>query len=91
MKDGDDLWGYINTSGEFAIPPRFESSLNDYVWPFSDGLARIEVNHRFGFINHSGEFVIKARLPDATDFSDGMARVVMEGPCTYFPDGPVVR
>jgi hypothetical protein len=88
MKEGEHLWGYINTSGEFAISPRFESSLSDYVWSFADGLARIEVKDRYGFIDHSGQFVIKPQLLDASDFNDGMTRVVTEGPCVYFPDGP---
>ncbi len=88
MRTGDNLWGYINTSGEFAISPRFESSLSDYVWSFSGGLARIKVKNKFGFIDHSGQFVIKPQFPDALDFNDGMARVVTEGPCVYFPDGP---
>ena len=88
MRQGEQLWGYISTSGEFAISPRFESSVSDYVWSFSDGLARIEAKDKFGFIDRSGEFVIKPELLDANDFSDGMARVVLEGPCVYFPDGP---
>ncbi len=88
MRDGEHLWGYINTSGEFAISPRFESSLSDYVWSFADGLARIKVKDKFGFIDRSGAFVIKPQLLDAIDFNDGMARVVTEGPCVYLPDGP---
>ncbi len=87
-RNDEHLWGYINTSGEFAISPRFEWSLSDYVWSFADGLARIKVKNKFGFIDHSGAFVIQPQLLDAIDFNDGMARVVTEGPCVYFPDGP---
>ncbi|HVO99964.1 MAG TPA: WG repeat-containing protein [Bryobacteraceae bacterium] len=87
MRNGEKLWGYINTKGDFAISPRFESSLNDYVYPFSDGLAMIKVHGKFGYIDHTGAFAIPPRFPDGTSFSDGMARVVMEGPCVYFPDG----
>jgi hypothetical protein len=87
MRTGEHLWGYINTSGEFTISPRFESSLSDYIWSFADGLARIKVKDKFGFIDHSGAFVIEPQLLDAIDFSDGVARVVTEGPCVYFPDG----
>jgi hypothetical protein len=88
MREGEDLWGYINTSGEFAISPRFESSPSDYVWSFAEGFARVEVKGKFGFIDHSGAFVIKPELLGAIDFNDGMARVVTEGPCVYFSDGP---
>lgn len=87
MRKGENLWGYINTSGEFAISPRFETGHDSYVWPFSDGLALIQVYGKYGFIDHSGDFVIKPRFPDATGFSDGMARVVTEGGCIYSPDG----
>jgi hypothetical protein len=87
MKKGESLWGYIDTSGSFVISPRFASSRTDYVYDFSDGLAVIEVKNKFGYIDHSGEFVIKPQFLDAMGFSDGMARVVTEGPCIYFPDG----
>lgn len=51
--------------------------------PFSDGLARIEANRKTGFIGRTGEFVIPPRFLAALDFANGMARVVLEGPCTY--------
>ena len=82
------LWGYINTDGDYAISPRFASGPDDYVWPFSDGLAQIEANGRFGYIDHSGNFVISPTLLDADSFHDGFARVVLEGPCAYFSKGP---
>lgn len=87
MRKGENLWGYINTKGEFAIPPRFATSPKGYVYPFSDGLAKIEVGGLFGYIDHTGEFAIPPRLLDGSSFADGMARVVTEGPCVYFPDG----
>ena len=39
MRKGENLWGYIDTTGEFAISPRFETSPNGYVYPFFDGLS----------------------------------------------------
>lgn len=87
MRKGEKLWGYIDTSGEFAITPRFATSLDDYVYPFSDGLAMIKVKGKFGYIDHSGAFVIEPKWLDGASFSDGMARVVAEGPCVYVPDG----
>lgn len=86
MRKGENLWGYIDTSGAFVISPRFVSSPTDYVYAFSDGLAMIEVKGKFGYIDRSGEFVIKPQFLDGISFSDGMARVVTEGPCIYFPD-----
>lgn len=80
-KDTDEKWGYIDTSGNFAIPPQFNTSHEDYVWPFSGGFARIKVKGLYGFIDHTGKFAILPTLLHAGDFSDGMVRVVLEGPC----------
>ena len=88
MRKDEKLWGFIDTTGKFAISPRFETVPNGYVNSFSDGLARIEVHGKFGYIDHTGEFVIKPEFLDAVDFADGAARVVTDGPCVYFPDGP---
>ena len=76
-------WGYINLKGEFAIKPEFSSSPTDYVWPFEDGFAMIEVKGKFGYIDHLGKFVIPMRFLDGDSFHEGMARVIAEGPCTY--------
>ena len=81
-KDGGK-WGYIDRKGQFAISPRFSSSLTDYVWPFEGGFAKIEVAGKFGYIDHTGEFAIQPRFLDGDSFHDGMARVIVEGPCVY--------
>jgi hypothetical protein len=88
MSQSEKLWGYIDTSGKFAITPRFASTNQDYVWPFHDGVAKIEVKGKFGYIDHSGSFVIAPRFGAAADFHEGMAWVVTDGPCVYFSDGP---
>src|SRR5262245_14553068 len=86
-KDGEKL-GYIDRRGEFVISPRFETYPNGHVHSFSDGLAAIEVLKRFGYINRSGDFVIQPTFLDGSDLHDGMARVVVEGPCRYSSDEP---
>ena len=48
MKVDDRLWGFIDTAGKFVISPRFETYPNGYVYPFSDGLAMIDVHGKFG-------------------------------------------
>ncbi len=83
MEKGDDRWGYINTRGEFAIPPRFETYPKGYVWPFVEGFAKIDVRGRIGYIVHAGDFAIAPRFLDGDAFHDGMARVIVEGPCAY--------
>jgi hypothetical protein len=86
MEHDGGKWGYINTRGEFEISPRFASSPLDYVWPFQDGLAMIMVEGKFGYIDRSGEFVIRPRFLDGDSFHDGMARVIVEGPCMRFTE-----
>jgi hypothetical protein len=83
MKEDRGKWGYINTRGEFAITPRFDSSTNDYVWPFEGGFAKIEVAGRFGYIDHTGNFAVEPKFLDGDAFHDGMARVIVDGPCVY--------
>jgi hypothetical protein len=83
MGEEGGKWGYINTQGDFAISPRFVSSPLDYVWSFEDGFAKIEVAGKFGYIDHSGEFVVRPKFLDGDSFHDGMARVIIEGPCVY--------
>jgi WG containing repeat len=70
-----------------VITPRFATYPNGYVHPFSDGLAMIEVRDLFGYIDRSGAFAITPQFLDGRSFVDGMARVVVEGPCVYFPEG----
>lgn len=80
-EDTDKKWGYIDTSGNFAIPPQFNTWREDYVWPFSGGFAKIKVKGLYGFIDHAGKFAILPTLLNAGNFWDGMVRVVLEGPC----------
>jgi hypothetical protein len=81
-------WGYIDHSGEFVISPRFETYPNGYVYSFSEGLAMIETSKRYGYINRFGDVVIPPRFLHGTNFHDGMARVINEGPCSYSNDSP---
>jgi len=81
-------WGFIDRTGEFVISPRFIGYPNGYPYPFSEGLAMIDVGKRYGYIDHTGEFVIQPKFLYGTEFHDGMARVVVEGPCGYHGEGP---
>jgi hypothetical protein len=88
MDKDEGKWGYIDRSGEFAISQRLAWSLNDYLYSFSEGLAKIKVANRHGYIDRSGEFVIAPIFLEGAEFHDGMARVVVEGPCLYSGDSP---
>jgi hypothetical protein len=88
MRKGEDAWGFIDPSGEFAIAPRFPSFLKGQVYPFQSGFAAIRIGDKVGYINHTGEFVVQPRFLDGEGFHDGLARVVIEGPCVLFREGP---
>ena len=87
MQNNGEKWGYIDRTGEFVISPRFEPYPNGGVSSFSDDLAMIEVSGRYGYINRSGKFVIQPTFLQGADFQDGMARVVVDGPCRHLGDG----
>jgi hypothetical protein len=55
---------------------------------FSEGLARSEDGGRWGYLDHTETFAILPAFLHAEDFHDGMARVVVEGPCAFADDGP---
>jgi len=71
----DDKIGFINKSGEYVIPPRFDSFNGRIVWGFRDGLAIVALNGKFGYINKNGNFVIEPQFDSADPFSEGFAVV----------------
>ena len=63
VMDGE-LFGYMNTKGEFVIEPTFEGAAN-----FSDnGLARVRQDGKYGFINKKGDIVIECQYESASSF-----------------------
>lgn len=63
---------FINVKGETKIS--LDQSVES-AHKFSEGLALINVNNKFGYINTDGKIVIPAIFDDADDFSEGLARV----------------
>jgi len=93
-KDGE-TWGYIDLRGNFAISPRFawvrESYPDGYPSSFSDGYAKINHLGMIGYIDRSGRFAITPSFLEGYAFHDGLARVVVEGPCVFLTDGPCLQ
>lgn len=56
-------YGYINKYGDYKIAPKFESA-----FPFSEGLAVIQIDGKFGFINTEGNIVIDCIYDHANSF-----------------------
>ena len=66
----DGKEGFMNPKGEVVIPATFEK-----VYPFSDGLAAVQVERLWGFINTDGKMVIEPQFVMVHFFSDGLAAV----------------
>lgn len=68
------LTGYLDSSGNLVIPPRFERAE-----PFDDGVARVEVRDcrsGVGAIDRSGKFLIPPVFDEVFPFgANGVARV----------------
>jgi|AGTN01.1.fsa_nt_gi hypothetical protein len=69
------VWGpsedkcFIDTSGR-QVTEWFQDAL-----PFSENMAAVKDNERFGFINLDGEIVVPCVYDDAEPFAEGMAAV----------------
>jgi hypothetical protein len=70
-----DLCGFVDRkSGVEVIPRRFE-----VVQPFSEGLAGVRINGRYGFIDETGAVAIAPRFDEVGRFYQGLAEVLVEG------------
>lgn len=77
--------GYIDKDGQLMIPFEFDAivagesgeslEFND----FSEGLAAVNKNDKYGFIDTKGKVVIEPQYEWASSFSDGLAIVSAEG------------
>ena len=77
--------GYIDKDGQLIIPFEFDAivageggeslEFND----FSESLAAVSKNDKYGFIDTKGKVVIEPKYEWASSFSDGLAIVSVEG------------
>ena len=77
----NDLWGYMDDSGNIIIEPKFLSAHN-----FSEGLAFVVIREdyqtaRCGYIDLTGEIIIPRPIGSyvAGAFSEGFAHVIERG------------
>ena len=66
-------YGYKH-NGRVVIPAKYDDAC-----PFSEGLARVKINGKYGFIDKTGTVVIPAKFDGAWDFSEGLASVKING------------
>jgi hypothetical protein len=80
-------WGYIDKFGKHVIDFDYYSAAEAFEMRFSDGLAAAMLltpaDRRFygkyGYIERTGKFVIQPQFDAAFPFSDGMARISVDG------------
>lgn len=75
--DKSGKWGYMQF-GEWAINPRYDDA--GY---FSDGLAAVSLNGKWGYIGKNGSSSIPFKYEQAGVFVDGLARVKLFGKWGY--------
>ena len=56
--------------GKWVIEPKYDSAGD-----FSEGLADVYLNHKWGYIDKTGKMVIEPKYDEAGVFHDGLARV----------------
>lgn len=71
VKFGEFDYGFIDTLGNIAF--RFDKC--NGIGNFNNGLARVQIDNKWGYINRRGEFFIKPQYDYAIDFRDGFAIV----------------
>ena len=73
----DGKWGYCKDD-QWIINPKYERAST-----FSDGLAVVKLNGKFGCIDIAGESVIPYRFDMIYSFSEGLAPVKLNGKWGY--------
>lgn len=65
----DGRWAYVHASGVISKPHR------GYIRPFSEGLAAVQQDNRWGYINTAGKWAIPPQYEFAGPFQNGRAIV----------------
>jgi hypothetical protein len=64
--------------GKIVIPAQFNG-----ISRFSEGLAIVSINGKYGFIDRTGKIVISPQFDDTYGFSKGLAGVWIDGKLGY--------
>lgn len=79
-KNESGLNGFKDQSGTIVIEPIYSESKN-----FSEGLAAVNVDHKWGFIDAMGKLVIPFTYDSVSDFKNGKAKAMI-GNRTFYID-----
>ncbi len=66
----DEVQPPVPRMGDLVIPARYQA-----VGQFTNGLALVQLDNRYGFIDKTGKEVALRMYDDAFNFSDGLAAV----------------
>jgi hypothetical protein len=72
------LFGYINTSGEFEIRPRFKQAKS-----FSEGYAAVLERNKWGLIDSLGKWVLKPEYDRVKNYNSGYVLVLKNDQWNY--------
>lgn len=84
--------GFINYEGDLVIPYTYRSEIrspfdlideNDH---FSEGLARVMIDRKYGYIDKNGDLIIDAQYDSASKFTFGLAAVSKNGKAGFIDD-----
>ena len=64
----------MDKTGSVVIQPRYDDA-----FPFSDGLAPVELAAKWGYVDKTGKVVIRIRYDIGHMFSEGLASVKLRG------------
>lgn len=70
VENGGIKSGYIDLNGNVIVPPTYSRA-----YPFSEGLACVQLNGKYGYINKKGEMVIEPVFNWGRPFKSGVANV----------------
>jgi len=74
----DKFYRYIDKNGKIIIEQKYEDANS-----FSDGLAAIKMNGKWGFINTLGEIVIEPQYEDCRNFNENLALVYINSKTVF--------
>lgn len=81
VRRGNDEWTFIDKEGKEITEQHFRSDLKNSLvvtTDFSDGLAGVKIDGKWGFIDKAGNMVISPKFDHAEKFSEGVAAVSLE-------------
>ncbi len=70
--------GFADSTGRVVVSYIYEEA-----GPFTDGLAKVNLNGKSGFIDYTGEAVIPLMYESLGDFYDGLAKAGLDGKYGY--------